>query len=94
MWSSFHAVRSNAVAQPKKSIEAILPLFHEKAATPEMIRHGMGLVQKTTEHINPHQIPVLVVDQPVYDLAKIMQWIRPRNIPGRYVCGDARWVSH
>ena len=73
MWSSFHAARSDAVAQPEKSIEALLPLFHEKAATPEMIRHGMELVKKTTEHRNPHQIPVLVVDQPLYDLAKIMQ---------------------
>jgi hypothetical protein len=42
MWSSFHAARSDAVGQPEKSIEALLPLFHEKAATPEMIRHGIG----------------------------------------------------
>ena len=35
-----------------------------------MIRHGMELVKKTTEHLNPNQAPVLVVDQPLYDLAK------------------------
>ena len=51
MWSSFHAARPDAVGQQEKSIEAI----------PEMIRHGMELVKKTTEHLNPHQIPVLVV---------------------------------
>ena len=50
----------------KKSIETLLPLFHVKAATPEMIRHGMELVKMTTEHLNPYQIPVLVVDQPLY----------------------------
>eukprot|EP00745_Piridium_sociabile_P034702 TRINITY_DN5991_c0_g1_i12.p2 TRINITY_DN5991_c0_g1~~TRINITY_DN5991_c0_g1_i12.p2 ORF type:complete len:424 (-),score=75.51 TRINITY_DN5991_c0_g1_i12:2994-4265(-) len=70
MWSSFHAARQDAVGQPEKGIEALLPLFHEKAATPEMIRHGMELVKNTTEHLNPHQIPVLVVDQPLYNLAK------------------------
>ncbi len=70
MWSSYHAARSDTVGQPEKGIEALLPLFHEKAATPEMIRHGMELVKETTEHLNPHQVPVLVVDQPLYDLAK------------------------
>lgn len=69
MWSSFHATRSDAVGQPDKGIEA-LPLFHEIAATPGMIRHGMALVKKTTEHLNSYQVPVLVVNQPLYDLAK------------------------
>jgi len=32
MWSSFHAARSDAIGQPEKSIEALLPLFNEKAA--------------------------------------------------------------
>ena len=68
MWSSYRAARSDTVEQPEKCIEAFLPLFHEKATTPEMIRHGMELVKKTTEHLNPHQAPVLVVDQPLYDL--------------------------
>lgn len=70
MWSSFHAAQSDAVGQPTKSIQVLLPLFHEKAATPEMIRHGMELVKKTSQHLNPHQVPVLVVDQLFYDLAK------------------------
>lgn len=48
MWSSFHAARSDVVGQPQKCIEALLSLFPEKAATPEMIRHGMELVKKIT----------------------------------------------
>ena len=55
MWSSFHTARSDAVGQPKISIESLLPLFHEKTATPEMIWHGMELVKKTNEYLNPHQ---------------------------------------
>ena len=77
MWSSFHAARSDVVGQPEKSIEALLPLFHDKAATPEMIHHGMNLLKKNTEHLNPQQVPVMVVDQPVYDLAKKLQWTFP-----------------
>ena len=57
MWSSFHAARSDTVGQPEKGIEALLPIFHEKAATPEMIRHGMELVKATTEHLNPTPSP-------------------------------------
>lgn len=79
MWSSYHAARSDTVGQPEKCVEALLPLFHEKAATAEMIRHGMELVKKITEHLNPHQVPVLVVDQPLYDLSKKMQWTFPDN---------------
>jgi len=33
----------------------------------------MELVEMTTEHLNPYQIPLLLVAQPFYDLAK-MQW--------------------
>ena len=36
MCSSFHAARSDAVRQPEKGIDALLPLFHEKSATPEI----------------------------------------------------------
>ena len=74
MWFSFHAARSDADGLPEILIESLLPLFQEKAATPEMIQHGMELVTKIIEYLNPHQIPVLVIDQPLYDLAKKMQW--------------------
>ena len=77
VWSAHHASRSDAVGQTEKSIEALLPLFHEKAATHGMIRHGINLVKETTEYLNPQQIPVLVVDQPLYDIAKKMQWTFP-----------------
>ena len=79
MWSSYHAARSDVVGQCRQSLEALLPLFHEKAATPDMILHGMELVRKTTRYLNPHQIPLLVVDQPLYDLSKKMQWTFPET---------------
>ena len=62
MWSFYHVVRSDTVGQPGNSIVVHLPLFHEKNATPEMIRYGMEQVKKTTEPLNPHQAPVLVAD--------------------------------
>ena len=41
MWSIYHASRSDTVGSTEKCIEAMLPLFRDKAATPKMIRHGM-----------------------------------------------------
>ncbi len=62
VWSAYHAARSDVVGKPEKNIEALLPLFHEKAS-PEMIQHGMKIVKDITEHLNPHQVPLIVVDQ-------------------------------
>ena len=92
MWSSFHAARSDTVGQPEKSIEALLPLFHSKSATPEMIHHGMKIVKETTSHLNPCQIPVLVVDQPLYDLAKKYNGHFQKHM-GKISC-NARWSTY
>ena len=51
-----------------------MPLFYEKAATPAMIKHGMDVVKKANEFLNPSQIPVIAFDQPLFALAKLVQW--------------------
>ena len=35
MWSAYQASRSDAVGSTEKCIEAMLPLFRDKAATPK-----------------------------------------------------------
>ena len=80
MWSAYHAVRLDAVGSIEKCIEAMLPLFRDKAATPKMIRHGMNLIKKITEFLNPQLIPIMVVDQPLFDIAKKMQWTFPEHL--------------
>ena len=47
-WSLYHAAQSDIVGQCRQSIEALLPLFYEKAATSDMIRLGLALVRTTT----------------------------------------------
>ena len=42
----------------KKSMEALLRLFYEKVATPDMIRPDLQLVRKTTECINLQKNPI------------------------------------
>ena len=42
-----------------------------------MIKHAMTIIKETTEHLNPGQIPVVVMDQPLFSLAKQIQWTWP-----------------
>ena len=38
------------------------------------IRHGMNIVRRATEHLNPGQISVIAMDQPLYTIIKCIQW--------------------
>ena len=39
-----------------------------------MLKHGMEAIMKATKLVNPAQIPVLTLDQPLYTIAKQTQW--------------------
>ena len=56
-----------------------MPLFYENAHSLAMVKHGMEVIIKATEHLNPGQIPVLTVDQPLYAIAKGIQWSWPNT---------------
>ena len=42
-----------------------------------MILHAMKVVKDATEHVNPGQTPVIAMDQPLFALAKQIQWELP-----------------
>ncbi len=56
---------------------ALLPVFYETAATPSMIKHGMDVQKQAIEYLNPGQISVTTFDQPLFALAKYVQWKWP-----------------
>jgi len=58
---------------------ALLPLFQESAHTVAMIRHSMDVVKGAVEHLNTGQTPVLTFDQPLFALAKQIQWKWPEK---------------
>ena len=61
------------------AIIALLPLFLEKADSPAMVEHGLDLVKKITDFLNPGQIPVLACDCPIFILCKKIQWNFPQT---------------
>ena len=64
MWSAYHLVRETLTNFS----------IYEKASTPAMIKHGMDVLKKAIKFLNPAQIPVMAVDQPLFALAKMVQW--------------------
>ena len=39
-----------------------------------MIKHSMGVVKAAVDYLNPGQVPALAADQPLFALAKYIQW--------------------
>ena len=77
-WSAFHASRQPQLARVI-SPTALLPLFLDSAHTVAMIRHSMDVVKNAVKHVNPGQTPVVTLDQPLFALAKQIQWMWPEK---------------
>ncbi|KAG0723068.1 hypothetical protein GWK47_043326 [Chionoecetes opilio] len=80
-WAAYHA--SQQAARPPEdmnvALTSLLPLFHDEAKSVAMIRHSMDIVKTAVDVLNPGQIPVLTCDQPLYILAKQIQWSWPTS---------------
>ena len=61
-WSAYHASIQQVVTAPC-TVVTLMSLFLECAHSVAMIKHSMNVVKAATEHLNPGQIPVLVIDQ-------------------------------
>jgi len=76
-WAAYHA---SLIAEPDilPSINAMLPLFAEEASTLSMLRHCFEVIQAAVQHVNPGQILVICVDQPLFAKMKQLQWSMDR----------------
>ena len=81
--SAYHASIQEAVIPPA-TINVLLPLFLESAHSVAMIKHSMMIVQAAVQHLNPGQVPILAVDQPLYAIAKLIQWTWPITLGEDY----------
>ena len=48
---------------------------HSVSKSVAMIRHSMGVVKKAVEVLKPGQTPVIACDQPLFMIAKQIQWM-------------------
>ena len=56
---------------------SLLPLFAEAAHSIAMIKHTITVAIRAVEHLNQGQAAVIASDQPIYGLAKEIQWRYP-----------------
>ncbi len=75
-WSAHHATQKRS--KPfEVSISALMPLMRNQAHSVATIKHALKKICDTVAFLNPGQTPVVVADQPLYALAKQIQWTWP-----------------
>ena len=79
-WAAHHtSLQPKAISESSVTLTSLLPLFYDQAKSVAMIRHSMDVVKKAVEILNPGQIPIITVDQPLYTVAKQIQWRWPET---------------
>ena len=77
-WAAFFACQEpNTSICP--SIRTMLPLFTENSKSVAMTMHAMRLIKQSINFLNPGQIPVVALDQPLYAITKKVQWTWPNE---------------
>ncbi|KAK6187414.1 hypothetical protein SNE40_005450 [Patella caerulea] len=79
-WAAYHASRHEDSPTAQTNV-SLLPFFREKSTSVAMISHIMNNNAAATQFLNPGQTPVLTMDQPLYAVAKQLQWRFP-NVYG------------
>jgi len=77
-WAAYHANHQSEHRSPT-AISTLLPLFPDDSKSVAMIKHSMDVVQKAVNIINQGQTPVIACDQPLYKIAKDIQWAWPET---------------
>ena len=75
-WAAFHASNQPETAY-EPTVVSLLPMFQENAHSVAMILHAMNIIKSAVHHVNPEQVPVVTLDQPLFAIAKQIQWNWP-----------------
>jgi len=72
--SAFHA---HTLSDTAISNDTLLPLLRNHVQSPATVRHLMNVIKHITTTVNGCQVAVITADQPVYAVAKYVQWKYP-----------------
>lgn len=75
-WSSHHADKKRSPAF-QTCISSLMPLLRDQAHSVATVKHVMDKIKEAVNILNPGQVPVITADQPIYALAKQIQWKWP-----------------
>ena len=82
----YHSSKQQQNENASLAISSLMPLFPDQAKSVAMIRHSMDVIEKAVGQLNPGQIPVIAMDQPLFTIGKQIQW----NWPERY--GEDKFI--
>ena len=83
-FSSFYS-NSAAINLSGPDTNVLLPILTESVNSLSVVHHCMKLVRKITNHLNPSQVAILTADQPVYAIAKQIQWLYPERFKAMFI---------
>jgi len=72
-WAAYHAKHTQA-RNDFADLSALLPMWRDASKSPAMIKHALMVIARAVEFLNPGQTPVVTFDQPLYAIAKGLQW--------------------
>lgn len=75
-WAAFHASKIQSTNYEHANI-SLLPLFEEYADSAAMIMHAINVIKSAINHLNPGQVPVIALDQPLFAIRKQIKWNWP-----------------
>ena len=84
-WAGYHSNLEEEKEYTEHSISSLLPLFPDESKSVAMIRHAVDMIRRAVTHLNPGQVPVIALDQPLYAVAKQIQWNWPEGYGERHV---------
>ena len=64
-WTAYTASLTSSLSS-FNAISQMLPMFSESSSTPAMVFHGMNVIKAAIHHLDPGQISVMAVNQPLY----------------------------
>ena len=74
-----HTMHKNRGLDFRPCISVLFPLLPEQAHSVATMKHAMQKVKETTSYLRPDQITVVTVDQPLFAVAKQIQWQWPET---------------
>ena len=75
-WTAFHA-SEEPPTQFEPAITSLTPMFLESGHSVPMVLPGMNIVNDAIQLVSPGQVSVIAMDQPLFELAKTIQWKWP-----------------
>ena len=79
-WAAYHASQVSVDHPRQLDLTSLMLLFKESAHSAATIRHAMEVLSQAVRFLNPGQVPVLACDEPLFAIAKKIQW----NWPAMY----------